>query len=1280
MGRGVRLRRREWGSGYGVRGASGAPPVRRGRGGPAGRRRGRPSAPALAAPVLLLGLGVFARASTGPGPPPLPSQYVLRNWQVRHGLPQNSVNAVLQTHDGFLWFGTQAGLARFDGRAFEVFDHASSPALRHEFVRALLEDREGVLWVATNGGGLLRFDGRRFERVPLPTPGRRGTLRVFALAAAGDGSLCAGTDRGLACRYRGRWRLLGLGDGLPGSRVISLAAGGSDGGIWVGTDRGLARWRRGRLERAPPPVALRGRAINALLVDGEGALWAGTERGVVVFRGGRVAERISRSEGLPDGRVRALYRDPAGAVWIATAYGLVRWWRGRLAGFPAGSPLAHRNVLTVAGDREGDVWVGTGASGVYELVSGAFVTYGVDEGLADPRVRCVYEDRGGTLWIGTDAGLYRLDRRGLHRWPPSDGLPDPRVTSVLRDREGRLWVGTFGGGLAVGGHAGWRVVSTSSGLSHDVVTCLLENPDGSVWVGTGRGLDLVADGVVRTLTHEDGLPGDVIMFVHRARDGRLWVGTYGGGVGVRDGSSWRTFTTADGLADDKVICVHEDADGGLWFGTLGGGVSWYDGSRFRSVSSRQGLPDDSIFAILEDRSGDLWLSSQKGIFRVARAELVAAARGLRPTVRGRRYGEADGMRSRECSGGSQPAAWSRRDGTLWFATIAGAVAVDPAAARRPAPPPLVAVRRLVAGGRAYRPMGEITLPPGIRKVVIEFSGLGFRDPGGLSYRYRLDGFDTGWVAGEAAGTATYTALRPGRYRFRVLAVDRDGPASPRPATLRFRLLPRFYQTATFRGLVALGLMLALWGGYRWRLHRLAARLEFMSRLAEERRATAERLDYLAHHDQLTGLPNRLWFSEKLAELIREARSPDGGPVVIVLDLDGFKDVNTAFGHEVGDRILRRIAARLRTFFGGDADLCRSGGDEFAALVPRRLGRDEAIGLGERLLALFGRPFHVGGRVVRVTASVGVVFFPDDGDDADMLLRSCEVALAEAKRRGGATVSFSSAGMREAVSRRAVLKNELRAAIPAGELEVRYQPIRECASGVVVGLEALVRWRHPRLGILLPETFLDLAEEAGLVASVGQFVLREACLACVRWRAATRRPAAVTVNLSAREFQDRGLVARVSGLLAEVGLPPDALVLEVTETTAMWDIEDAVAIMRRLREAGIRLAIDDFGRGYSSLTYLKRFPVELLKVDRGFVEDMVADPAALGIVEGVIAIAHGLGVRVVAEGVENEAQLELLRASGCDLVQGFLGGRPVGWEEVDAILRGEPPAPWDGGRG
>ncbi len=438
----------------------------------------------------------------------------------------------------------------------------------------------------------------------------------------------------------------------------------------------------------------------------------------------------------------------------------------------------------------------------------------------------------------------------------------------------------------------------------------------------------------------------------------------------------------------------------------------------------------------------------------------------------------------------------------------------------------------------------------------------------------------------------------------------------------------------------------------------------------ERKAAQDQIEYQAYHDVLTGLPNRLLFRDRITVALAHARRTQRTAAVMFLDLDQFKLVNDTLGHTIGDGLLQAVAERLVRCVRAEDTVARMGGDEFTILLADVADGRAVRTVAGKVLETISAPIIVEQNELFVTTSVGIALFPDHGADAEALLKRADRAMYRAKEAGRNNYQFATRGTTDVLSDRLSLERSMHYASEREEFVLHYQPVVEIASNRVVGSEALIRWQHPVRGLMAPDEFIPVAEACGLIVRMGEWVLRTACENTSRWRAEGHDSLRVAVNLSARQFQQRDLSAVIERVLNETGFPADALDIEITESTAMQNADLTLSILKRLKEMGVHISIDDFGTGYSSLSYLKRFPIDTVKIDQGFVRDLTSDGNDAAIVSAIISMARALKLQVVAEGVESEEQLEFLRQHECELVQGFLYSPPVAAAQFPSTLTGK----------
>jgi len=636
-----------------------------------------------------------------------------------------------------------------------------------------------------------------------------------------SGALWIATNLGLNRYEGGKFTTFSIRGGLPSDEITSvLAARG--GIIWAGTPRGLARYEKGRFTAFTPQEGLPKEGVRCLTEDASGTLWIGTNGGgLCAYKKGRFT-LYTVKDGLPSDEIQALCEDRDGNLWIGTeTAGLARLRQGVFDRYAVKEGLTDNAVWSLLEDREGSLWVGTFGGGLNRLKDEKFTTYDASAGLSNSTVWAVYEDAARTLWIGTDGGLNAYRDGRFTVYSKRDGLPHDSVTSLVEDREGALWVGTSGGGLACLKDGRFKVYGEREGLSHLNVFSLCEDREGTLWIGTnGGGLNRFKDGKITVFGKKEGLTDAYIRALLEDRDGTLWIGTNGGGLNrYRDGV-FTHFTKADGLSDDFIRALYQDKEGTLWIGTRSGGLCRMRDGKTRAFRMADGLLSDVVYQILEDTRGNLWLSCNKGISRVSKEDIEAFDAGKIPNIPSSNFGRADGMKSPECNGGTQPAGWKSKDGRLWFPTIRGVVVIDPQHIRTNDLPPPVRIESVVVDGKPDRSSDGgaegtagkarvIEVAPRSDRIEFHFTALSFQDPERVRFRYFLEGHDEAWsdLAGGRERLVAYTNLPPGRYTFRATACNGDGVWNQAGDAVALRLNPRFRETPAFYALVVLGLLL-----------------------------------------------------------------------------------------------------------------------------------------------------------------------------------------------------------------------------------------------------------------------------------------------------------------------------------------------------------------------------------------------------------------------------------------------------------------------------------------
>ncbi|HEY3826672.1 MAG TPA: EAL domain-containing protein [Bryobacteraceae bacterium] len=863
-----------------------------------------------------------------------------------------------------------------------------------------------------------------------------------------------------------------------------------------------------------------------------------------------------------------------------------------------------------------------------------------------------------SFWLGTTEGVARYSPP-LWRTPQEIAWADGAVSAITSDRQGRIWMlsGPF---LIVNDKGVWKRFRMPSGVSEGLLTDKIEalangdlairgnalanlvlfnyqsekfrivpNPlgkhigwmearrEGGIWIQIFE-----KDGQHWNLDAFDGsrfLPGGHpemtrlrnLKAILETRNGDIWLAETASLGRIRNGKL-QLFGPKDGFSDTGVFSMVETADGKV---ILGGRayVSQYDGRSFQTIHDI-----DVAESVCIDRDGLLWTASGSGVHRYRPGQWITN------TV-------DDGL-----AAAAVRTVYADPEGRIWAGTSEGISLFHPSADRDPPVTRIIDDRNL-----------RETPPDG--KVRLAFSGLDkwkFTEPDRLLFSWRMD--DAAWSDFTPAQFASFDGLHSGAHRFEVRAMDRNGNVDPKPAQYEFSVLLPWYREKQFLFLAALAvLIIAGLSRLAWRHH---ARLAFQS-----------------GHDPLTGLANRTVFDVNFQEAINQARAENTQAAMILLDLDRFKPINDTLGHAVGDLFLKEVSTRLKSSIRKQDTLARLGGDEFAIIMPRLSDRAEAEVTAQRLLHVLRQPYHIESFELAGSASIGVSLFPEHGRDAATLQRSADLAMYHCKAQNKDEYAVFDVDVNRLDFRSAQMAGLIREALDNDYFRLHYQPLKT-SDGGLIGFEALIRLEHPTLGVIPPDDFIGIAEHTGLIVRVGNWVLREASLQMARWHVAGHGHLRINVNVSSVQLMKPNFVETVTSILQETQLDPGALTLEITETGMMRNLRETHAQMEELRAKGITIALDDFGIGYSTLSSLYSLPIDYVKIDRSFVARLVEKAAhSADVIESITALGHKFGFGIVAEGIEFPEQLTAVRSIGCDVLQGYLLGRPMPSREAESLL-------------
>jgi PAS domain S-box-containing protein len=798
---------------------------------------------------------VFVPSSLALDPQKSISQYTHNTWQTDDGLPQIAVQSILQTRDGYLWIGTQEGLARFDGVKFTVFDNIHTQGINNNSFQTIIQTADGSIWAGTQSG-LTHMVGDKFHTYTKADG--LANDNVHDLYEDAQQNLWIATSGGLSFWKDGKFKNFSTKDGLAHNFVISIK-GAKDGTLYIGTSGGVTKYFKGIFTTYKTIDGLIDNNVLSLCLDPDNVLWVGTIAGLCQFKNGKWTTFTTKN-GLTNNRVRSILKDQDGNLWIGTEGGGINRMRGsKFSYYSTDDGLVDGYVWSFFEDSERNLWVGTIGGGLHCFRDGKFTVYGEKEGLSQDNVRPIFETRDGSVWVGSD-------NRGLTRF--KDGVLTIYTTTFLQARfgaralcegsDGSLWVGTYGGGLCRFKDGRWTVYTTKDGLANDRIIGICMSKDNTLWIGTrGGGLCTFKNGKFKTYTTSDGLTNNEVRTILEASDGSIWICTSSGLNKFKDGK-FTNYTTKNGLSYNIVYSIFEDEHKTIWIGTYGGGLNRFKDGRFTVFTTEQGMYANTVFQILEDKQKNFWLTCNRGVFRVSEKELNDFADGKIQAVHCQVFGTSDGMRSAKCNGSCQPAGICTKDGRIWIPTLKGIAIVDPAKLKQSKIPPPVFIEQIFFDMQATHIDSLVQLRPGGGELEIHYTALSYTNPKLVRFKYILVGFDKDWIDADTRRIAYYTNIPPGKYTFKVIACNNEGVWNWNGTTLELNLAPHYYQTNWFRGLVVVILILLGFGMYRLRtmnlrrherelVHIVDDRTKNLQQEVGERKRTEEELQILSSH-------------------------------------------------------------------------------------------------------------------------------------------------------------------------------------------------------------------------------------------------------------------------------------------------------------------------------------------------------------------------------------------------------------------------------------------------
>ncbi|MCK9408604.1 MAG: ATP-binding protein [Bacteroidetes bacterium] len=776
------------------------------------------------------------------------SSYVISNFTADNGLPQNTVDLVTQTTDGYIWIGTYAGLARFDGIKFIHFNKSITPAFKINHVTSLIEDKNGTVWIGTNGGGVVRYSHHAFTGINEIDGGGKEFVKTFLYD--GNDNILIGTERG------GIHKLVAddLGNilsvtpyttaDLSESFLLRTIVRDKLNRILLATDIGLIIIDNGRSQTLTTANGLPTNSISALAVDQNGVIWVGTPNGLVRIQDETV-QTYTTANGMTSNAIRTLFVDKNNILWIGTDGGGINRFLGTSGSrtfdvLTTDDGLVNNFIRTIFQDSEDNIWIGT-RNGLSQIHIRKFELFGKKAGLSDSYVRTVFEDSRKRIWVGTNGnGLNLLDSGKVKIWNSEKELPNKFIRALYENNDGTLWIGTDGGGVIQYNErkkpgAQFKRITTEHGLTENYIRAIQPGFENDVWVATyGGGISRVIGDSIIPFTVKQGLANDNVLAMVRSQKKVLWVGTNGGGINKITPGKIETIDLKNGLSNNFILSLYIDHEGVVWAGTNGGGINRITDTGVHSFTTKHGLREDVTLMIMEDNNGYLWIGGNQGITRIKKTDFQEIVDNKIQKLPKIDFGRSDGLQNAEISGVSGPCIIKSQDGKIWFTTVGGLAKVDPdRLIEETAMLPLHIEEIRIADKTVY-PDSVITIDAGNNSVEFHYTSVSYIAPERIRFRYKLVGFDHDWVDAGTRRTAYYTNLPPGEYTFSVGTSTDDGTWSTHEATVSIVMEPFFYQTNYFVVLVGIGLVLIGAGLYAIRTANIHRHSRHLKMVVDER--------------------------------------------------------------------------------------------------------------------------------------------------------------------------------------------------------------------------------------------------------------------------------------------------------------------------------------------------------------------------------------------------------------------------------------------------------------
>ena len=1248
--------------------------------------------------LILLSCSWQAFSTPTSKPPVLKQNIFFTNLDINRHLPHPAVNAIEQDSAGFIWLATQNGLTRYDGKNSHTYlsQPTDNHSLSNDWIWDILSDSEGRLWVASSGGfhlytpendgfinydlksgedvqgesyvaiaedkqgniwfasqfsGLTKFDTKQNTLTSLQQNSDQGSLNSntttdIVFDASGNmyvATASSGVNVKLATGHDFQYLTTETNHQITSNKIRKLHVDNNQ-NIWVATeDAGVFVLQGDQVIKSYAvdnslSSSICSNTINDIYQSNNGDLWFATEIGLCQLdnKTGQFIlynQQDNSKSSLTNNRIISIKQDEGGVIWLGTLSGVSRWnaslsYFSHMQKNDADSILRSNSIMAFTESKQ-HFLVGTWGGGVSQyLIQGNSLAPDKQDArltkLSNLNVMSLHLDKYQNIWIGTYRnGLYKLPFNTneiinfQHNENDINSLSSNSISKIIGTTSGKLAIATYGGGLNMFNYeknnfSRISLNNENNGKSLFLVD-LIEDENQNLWIATTDYGVVTFDLITQTLKPFNQINATTEIF------------------GVLNTKQYIWFATSTGILRINKAELDNDS------------------AEIEHIGRQYGLASNFSYGLLEDERGYIWISHSKGISRLGPVTLTAI-----------NFNKTHGLQGDDFN---SSAFYKSKSGRMFFGGSNGFNTFMPN--KIPVndyKPPLRLTQFSLANvitpiQKLFKEDGVIELKHNQTIMDFEFAALDYTQPESNNYQFKMQGINDVWHDLGSNNRVSFSYLNDGNYQLLVKGSNNDGVWSDE-MIIPIRVLPPIWRsTAAYIIYFIIALLVII----------------FVIRIRKEKRekqiAHERKLHKLAYFDTLTGLPNRQNFYEKLEKLL--SRNASSSASIVYLDLDRFKRINDTLGHAFGDKVLIEIANRLQTAVKDcksiiktpfvnhiGIQIARLGGDEFSLCLSGASGSQDVANITQNIIDSLSQPIKIEHYEVTVTPSIGIAVYPEHGTSVSELMKHADIAMYQAKADGRRTFNFYAESLNDKAMEHLHIEEYMRSAVTNNEFELYYQPQVNIKLNKVTKAEALIRWHSPQLGFVSPADFIPIAEESGLILEIGDWILKTACQQAKGWFEAGINDCRISVNVSSVQFKQSALIDKIQQALDESGLPANMLEIELTESAIMSDVEDNIERLQKLKNMGVSIACDDFGTGYSSLSYLKLFPLDTLKIDRSFVDDVAVDENDAAIVKAIMLLADTMQLKVVAEGIETIDQLKVLNQYNCELIQGYYFSRPL----------------------